>query len=203
MTVTATLGENYLWVDSLCIIQDDEKDMAEYIPAMASIYGDAVLTIIDVDGEEANHGLPGIRPGSRRLQPDCFEIKGTKLVQALDQPVASFPINSSRWASRGWTFQESILSSRRLMFTAEQVYWECNKAIWREDSFWESAEVPPIFRSRLDVGIDRQQLWDQDADSFDHVYGSLTLSLEFLMSSTASVIIASSGPCLNSTLEVL
>jgi hypothetical protein len=65
MVLPAALGETYLWVDSLCIVQDDPVDKLEYIPHMDAIYGHATLAIIDAAGRDAQSGLPEIRQESR------------------------------------------------------------------------------------------------------------------------------------------
>jgi hypothetical protein len=60
MALTAKLGGNYLWVDQLCICQDDEGMKHSQINAMGSIYSNAALTIVAATGWDANHGLRGI-----------------------------------------------------------------------------------------------------------------------------------------------
>ena len=68
MYLVLALGERYLWVDSLCIVQDDTKQKHYYISRMDVIYSKAFATIGALSGKDANAGLPGIRPGSRRPQ---------------------------------------------------------------------------------------------------------------------------------------
>ena len=66
------LGERYLWVDRLCICQDDEETKASQIDIMGDIYGNALVTIIAASGWDANHGLRGIEgiTGPRNLAPN-------------------------------------------------------------------------------------------------------------------------------------
>lgn len=53
------------------------------------------------------------------------EIPGTTiLVSTLEDP--RITIRNSELATRGWTYQEGVLSRRRLVFTEQQMYWECN-----------------------------------------------------------------------------
>ena len=54
------LGQRYLWVDRLCICQDDREVQTKQIDAMGDIYNNAVFTIIAANGWDANHGLRGI-----------------------------------------------------------------------------------------------------------------------------------------------
>jgi hypothetical protein len=175
MTVTAALGEKYLWTDSLCIIQDDDADLLEFIPHMGSIYGHASVTIIDAAGANARHGLSGIRPTSRHHEQTVFEVKGVSLLQTLDPPGVGEGIGllaDAEWSKRGWTFQEGVLSGRSLIFTPEQVYWQCQDSTWCEDSFWECPDTPTIYRHSLD-DEDFRQLWQPGAESFERKYRKL------------------------------
>ncbi len=48
------LGLRYLWVDSICIVQDSQADMQDQFPKMGQIYGNALLTIVAADGDDAS-----------------------------------------------------------------------------------------------------------------------------------------------------
>jgi hypothetical protein len=60
MRLVESLGERYLWVDSLCIIQDDEVFKYEEVNDMASIYVNACVTIVAARGKDSNFGLRGV-----------------------------------------------------------------------------------------------------------------------------------------------
>ena len=51
MMLTAAIGEKYLWVDSICILQNDDLNKMEFIPRMDAIYALSVLTITDGAGK--------------------------------------------------------------------------------------------------------------------------------------------------------
>lgn len=60
LRLVSLLNERYLWVDAFCIVQDDEHTKQAHLHSMASIYTNSVFTIIAAEGDDANHGLPGI-----------------------------------------------------------------------------------------------------------------------------------------------
>lgn len=59
------MGERYLWVDSICLLQDNYAEMRDAIGKMHLVYRGAVLTILAGTGRDANAGLPGVRFGPR------------------------------------------------------------------------------------------------------------------------------------------
>jgi hypothetical protein len=59
------LGVRYLWVDALCLLQNDPDDTARGVKVMDEIYERSWLTIVAASGHDANAGLPGVREGSR------------------------------------------------------------------------------------------------------------------------------------------
>jgi len=69
------LGFRYLWVDSLCLLQNDPADLQRGVEAMDRIYEMAHLTIIAACGHDANAGLPGLRPGTRDEQPQLLDVQ--------------------------------------------------------------------------------------------------------------------------------
>jgi hypothetical protein len=125
------MGERYLWVDALCIIQD-AGDKEIHLQDMHLVYGAALLTIVAGHGNDASAGLPGIRPSSR-LQSQQFEEIYPDVGLAVSLPLPD-AINSSRWFSRAWTYQEQLLSRRFLIFIGEQVIWQCPSEVSCEDT---------------------------------------------------------------------
>jgi hypothetical protein len=122
MTVTRLLGFRYLWVDRYCIPQDSDDEKLAQIQNMDAIYANSEVTIIAAAGEDPSYGLPGIGYRSRFCQP-YVNIGTSRLVSTLPPPKDI--VRSSKWAKRGWTYQEGLLSRRRLLFTDYQVIFEC------------------------------------------------------------------------------
>lgn len=117
------LEERYLWVDALCVVQDDSLTRHKELNKMASIFHEAVVTIIAEQGEDANYGLRGLRgiSQSRKLAQNVFRPgNGYEFVHIKDpEPPKSYIKNSeattSLWCKRGWTYQEDLFSKRRLV----------------------------------------------------------------------------------------
>ena len=138
--LTRQIGERYLWVDALCIIQDSQEDKAAQIPIMDRVYGRAALTVIAAAGTSVRTGLPGIKPASRTINQHVECVQGLHL--AIPLPPLAGAVTESIWNTRGWTFQEAILSRRRLYFTKHQIYFACEQDIWCEDLVAESKTLP-------------------------------------------------------------
>ncbi|KAL9043900.1 MAG: hypothetical protein Q9214_002929 [Letrouitia sp. 1 TL-2023] len=131
------IGQRYLWVDSLCIVQDDNNDKQQQLPIMDSIFSNAELVVVVAAGSDANAGIPGIQCNQRDISQQIETINGTQFITA--QPGILQALGQSVWNSRGWTFQEAILSRRALVFTENLVLWNCQTDIWREDMTCESS----------------------------------------------------------------
>ncbi len=136
--VCKELGLRYLWIDSICIIQDDNEDWREEAGKMAAIYHQSYLTICATSARSDDEGL---WPSSRKstvgkvvIQKNgqnfevCFrarenldpvhmhENSGEERLKML----AMNPL-----MGRGWTFQERLLSTRLLHFGYGELLWQC------------------------------------------------------------------------------
>ncbi|KAF5707195.1 hypothetical protein FMUND_11249 [Fusarium mundagurra] len=128
--VASELGCHYLWVDRHCIDQKD-PDKKKQIQRMDEIYSQADFTIIDASGTDCTHGLSGVRASRRLHQPHGrVRVNGVNLIYLGTPPTDN--IQASRWASRGWTYQEGVLSRKRIFFTNEQVIFQCNTMTCQE-----------------------------------------------------------------------
>ena len=122
ISFTKILGKQYLWVDSLCIDQSDEKDKAQQINRMWSIYRGAYVTVIVLLGTSADAGLSGISRSEAYSQLTCC-VKGRRLVGTM--PSLSQQTWVCPWSRRAWTLQEAMLSPRCLYFSDHQMYFDC------------------------------------------------------------------------------
>ncbi len=172
------LGERYLWIDRFCIIQDDGISKPAQIAAMDKIYRSASLAIIAALNDRTGVGLPGYanRPRSHYsswfrppLDPEV-EGRGTKAngIKAI--------INASVWNKRGWTFQERILSKRRLFITEYQAIFECSCSQAEEEFTWADSRASRLTLSHVEtpnypIALPLQ---DHNCSSPIHVPGLIT-----------------------------
>jgi hypothetical protein len=126
------LGEHRLWVDRLCIVQDEPVTKELQINAMHTIYGMAAFTIVAAVDRAKATGLPGVqgRPRTSFLDNDTrlFNAEGSHV--DLNFFVT---VDKSAWNTRGWTFQERVLSTRCIYITNHQVYFTCPQILVQEE----------------------------------------------------------------------
>ncbi|KAL8686223.1 MAG: hypothetical protein Q9218_007258 [Villophora microphyllina] len=145
----------FLWVDQLCIIQDDPNDKAIQIGQMSHIYSRSIATLVAAEGAHSNHALSrrdfptaaidtlGSEPsGARQI---VRNIKGLRLLAAFpDLPESTI---SSVWRRRAWTMQEAELSHSTMIFTKDQVLFRCAQGVHCEDFV---AELTPNMYKGMD-----------------------------------------------------
>jgi hypothetical protein len=129
---------NYIWIDSLCIVQDDADDWAAQAAQMANIYSNAFLTIAATCAPDSTHGLFSKTPDIYlsetfhipRLDGSSYPVRVRHLSKfhmrehynehsALVGPPATWPL-----LKRAWVFQERLLSPRLLHFSFGELIWE-------------------------------------------------------------------------------
>lgn len=131
MVFVARLNQRYLWVDSLCIIQDDRAEKHDQISLMHEIYTAAYATIVQHSGCDANAGLPGVREGSRSLIATKTHV-GNKILIAKANYATPKVLSSSIHSTRGWCLQEVLLSTRCLHFFNKHLTFVCGEE-WAQD----------------------------------------------------------------------
>lgn len=128
ITITKSLGIDYLWVDQFCINQRNEADQKRQIRHMDLIYKCADLTIIAAAGNSREYGIPGVSsPRKHVLEPFVLETTSPSPSQLTfgTSPRRNAPWQSGSWPTRVWTFQEALLSRRRLVFSESKMHFEC------------------------------------------------------------------------------
>lgn len=138
--VARALSIPYLWIDAVCIIQDDQTDWEKESALMADIYRHAYFTICTPTSSSCRQGfLARQPPDPAKLTVISFESKIDKTVKGLfnirevalhpglRKSSQSYSLDTiySQWNQRGWTLQETVLSTRLLVFGPSGVHFEC------------------------------------------------------------------------------
>ncbi|KAF2267345.1 HET-domain-containing protein [Lojkania enalia] len=132
LSLTIALGYRYIWIDRYCIDQQNSVEKLAQIQQMGDIYQASSLTIFAACGIGPQHGLPGVDETPRQGQIKR-SICSREIVGLLDHPRKL--IQGSVWMKRGWTYQEAILSKRRLFITDQQAYFECRHNLVRDEIY--------------------------------------------------------------------
>lgn len=118
----------YLWIDSLCIIQDDSTDWQAESALMGEVYSNGVLNIMATACENSHQGLYRDRD-PRELRHCSFKASWTAIKEkhliVLDNNLWEDLITRAPLNERGWVLQERILAPRTLHFAENQLAWEC------------------------------------------------------------------------------
>ena len=139
--ITNRLGVEYLWIDSLCIIQDSSEDWAEQSSRMANIYGNSFLTIA---ASRSPNSHAGIFSSRETLQTGCSLPYQSRYMSEAGKIYLRPQINSympgaesdrayvddadvfvEPLLTRAWVLQERILSPRTLNYGTAELFWEC------------------------------------------------------------------------------
>lgn len=129
--LTRALGLSYLWIDSLCIIQENEEDWRREAARMGQVFSNAYCAIAASSATSSVEGFLS-RPDrpplfSTLLGPQNTRVFVSECLENFHRDVETAPLNT-----RGWVFQERALSRRTLHFTKNQVYWECGNGVHSE-----------------------------------------------------------------------
>lgn len=134
------LDERFLWVDALCIIQNNDKEREAQVLQMDRIYESSLVTIVAASplpkfwpGYDC---LPGYRAGTRIFIQDSARVRDLELCTTFDSVDRVTDPRNCIWSTRAWTFQE-LLSRRRLYFSSAQLYFQCPCGVFCEDAVGE------------------------------------------------------------------
>ena len=169
LSLTVSLGHRYLWIDSLCIIQDDADDWKEQSAEMGLVYQHTSCNIAAAWAKEGSQGCFCARDPAAMVAPASISIDtGAGKVLHFDviqrwkwlESVVNAPLNK-----RGWVLQERYMSPRQLSFARDEVFWECRQLSASESHpgglpaalFFlpENADVPLSSKPRLECADER------------------------------------------------
>ena len=126
--VTRGLGLHLLWIDSLCIVQDDEDDWGTESQFMEQVFSSAFCTIAASCARGTSDGFLKPRPERQCVIMQGSSGEGTYCVcEAIDD--FHRDVDQGELNQRGWVLQERALSRRTIYFTETQSYWECGGGV--------------------------------------------------------------------------
>jgi Heterokaryon incompatibility protein (HET) len=168
--VAQTMDIPYLWIDSICIIQDSEEDLNQELAKMAEIYVNSLLTIAG----------PSSRNSASTFLHD--RLSGVYYVQ-LDDPVSNIhlrkrvksfqeEIQNSAINKRAWIFQEMELSRRILFYGIDQMIWRCREGWLTEHSAagftFDLIYTPQVLSQTLSNGEKQLLRWKEQEKAEDN-----------------------------------
>ncbi|KAK4208726.1 heterokaryon incompatibility protein-domain-containing protein, partial [Rhypophila decipiens] len=115
--VCRALGLQHLWIDSLCIVQDDSNDWQHESAKMTDTYENAFITLAATASAGCTEGFTMTHQRPRHFS-EFSVYPGPDLVRLRNQPLYR----------RGWTLQEMALSGRLVHFAHDQLYWFCRSS---------------------------------------------------------------------------
>ncbi|TRX89299.1 hypothetical protein FHL15_009736 [Xylaria flabelliformis] len=125
--VTRGIGIEYLWIDSLCIIQDDKNDWEHESAQMEKVFSFAYCTIGASSSKSSVEGFLDKRCSRSCVQLETTGIGTLYVCQNIDN--FHLDVELGELNSRGWVLQERALSRRSIFYTRTQVYWECGAGV--------------------------------------------------------------------------
>jgi hypothetical protein len=140
MKATQELGFRYIWIDSLCIVQDDHEDWNEHAPLMGSIYSNSILNLSAIDSADGDGGC-FFRREARKVY--CWKLNLKDEQRPMDSQVSKLWLCCpeefvvKHWggnvlSARAWVCQERCLAPRSLSFGQGELIWQCREHLASE-----------------------------------------------------------------------
>jgi len=155
ISITRQLGLKYLWIDSLCILQDSKEDWEIESKNMGRIYLYSEVNISAMSSKGSTDGIlrqraaPDLDPKPSYVQvhpddPEGFFVRLERQLD-LDEDLRRLDLYSPL-SKRGWTLQESLLAKRHICYGEKQIYWRCPDGFRSADGLLQEAKrgyAPP------------------------------------------------------------
>jgi len=127
--IARKLGVRYVWIDSICIIQDNYEDWKREAKTMGLVYEKAYLTISasESPGDDAGFLTPNPQVKMDVMLPFELGCPASGHIYLRSQYTGVINPQSTALSRRGWVLQERTLSRRILHFDGMQVHWECSQ----------------------------------------------------------------------------
>ncbi|TGO19780.1 hypothetical protein BTUL_0002g00230 [Botrytis tulipae] len=153
INITQKLGIDFLWIDSLCIIQNDDDDWQKESALMSSVYGGSFITIAASSARDSTEGC-FLRPTnfSGGLRARITDGGRQRVQDFRNQAEYESSTLTAHLGTRAWALQEKLLSPRTIHFGDRGAFWECRSLIASEffpDEFLDIFVHPLVCRTRI------------------------------------------------------
>jgi hypothetical protein len=151
VTITRNLGIRYIWIDSLCIIQNSKEDWEHEAARMADVYKNSYVTIAAESSGNSHEGILKRRYNEFEPIEVPFNSQSHNIYTSMylrpvqDDWETSIMGSKSKLCSRAWVLQESMLAPRTLHYGSQQIFWECKSFSHAEG---DVTPIPPSPRER-------------------------------------------------------
>jgi len=170
--VSRALEIHYIWIDALCIFQDDNgKDWNEQASKMNEIYGGSDLTLVVASSDSVMNRFLNERDLQYIQISQSSDQPGESASSDLPTKVFLLPEWDKRhdeigrpWNTRGWTMQEGFLPNRLLYFQSSQIIWKCCEERKFERGVTESLQgvIDEHLAHSDDIAFDSGWIWNLD-----------------------------------------
>jgi hypothetical protein len=129
--VTRELGIEYLWIDSLCIIQWNADDWKREAGRMEDVFASACCTIAATSAVDSNAGFLARSRSAEYVRVQ--DAIGRQVCICTHMDDFEKDVEQARLNKRAWVMQERVLAKRTIHFSANQTYWECGEGVHCEN----------------------------------------------------------------------
>lgn len=187
-SVTRSLGVKYLWIATLCMLQDSKEDWFRSTAMRWEIYSNSYVNLSATASYDSSQGL--IRKRNPAMLSHCAvtisnshpQISSGEYICYSDDEWLRL-IDNGAANTRAWVLQERLLSTRVVHFSEDQLFWECHELKASEKfpngipSRYESSNQRLLLHNELqeDYPMKLLELWDRlvaNYTSSDLTYGS-------------------------------
>jgi hypothetical protein len=129
--VTRELGIEYLWIDSLCIIQWNAEDWKHEAGRMEDVFASAYCTIAATSAADSKAGFL-----ARNISTEYVRVQdaaGNQVCICSHMDDFEKDVEQAELNKRAWVMQERVLAKRTIHFSANQTYWECGEGVYCEN----------------------------------------------------------------------
>jgi hypothetical protein len=162
--LTRQLGIRYIWIDALCIVQDDQLDWNTEVAKMHGVYAGSFLTIQASEASSSSEGcFVPINPQfakTRQNERALFTTLDSSGGSSMSVHVIPHVSRTAAINKRGWTLQETVLSHRIIQLTNHELNWRCRAGLLLETGLL-CTNVEQLYGNVLPLQKKHDQMWNR------------------------------------------